>query len=75
MPAHFIFHLLTSLLFHRFFTVEQMRNMMGYTKQIRNMLSSPTSTGKSTLTDSLVCKAGIIAGKKAGEAHHRHSSG
>jgi elongation factor 2 len=37
-------------------------------KNIRNMsVIAHVDHGKSTLTDSLVCKAGIIANQKAGE--------
>jgi len=41
---------------------------MGQTEQIRNMsVIAHVDHGKSTLTDSLIAKAGIIAGDKAGE--------
>jgi elongation factor 2 len=51
------------------FTVEQVRAIMDNKDFIRNMsVIAHVDHGKSTLTDSLVCKAGIIASMKAGEA-------
>jgi len=50
------------------FTVDQIRNIMDKKDNIRNMcVIAHVDHGKSTLTDSLVSKAGIIAGAKAGE--------
>jgi len=51
------------------FTVDQIRDIMDKKRNIRNMsVIAHVDHGKSTLTDSLVSKAGIIAGAKAGEA-------
>jgi len=51
------------------FTVDEIRALMDKKKNIRNMsVIAHVDHGKSTLTDSLVCKAGIIANAKAGEA-------
>jgi len=51
------------------FTVDQIRGIMDKKRNIRNMsVIAHVDHGKSTLTDSLVSKAGIIAGAKAGEA-------
>jgi len=50
------------------FTVDQIRAIMDKKKNIRNMsVIAHVDHGKSTLTDSLVTKAGIIAQAKAGE--------
>ena len=50
------------------FTVDQIRGIMDNKKNIRNMsVIAHVDHGKSTLTDSLVSKAGIIASAKAGE--------
>jgi len=50
------------------FTVDEVRVLMERKKNIRNMsVIAHVDHGKSTLTDSLVGKAGIIAAQKAGE--------
>ncbi|KAL9139527.1 Eukaryotic elongation factor 2, partial [Amphidinium carterae] len=51
------------------FTVDQIRNIMDKTDNIRSMsVIAHVDHGKSTLTDSLICKAGIISAKQAGDA-------
>jgi elongation factor 2 len=50
------------------FSIDQIRNMMDLPTQIRNMsVIAHVDHGKSTLTDSLISKAGIIAAKNAGD--------
>jgi len=51
------------------FTIEQVRTIMDKTENIRSMsVIAHVDHGKSTLTDSLICKAGIISAKMAGDA-------
>ena len=51
------------------FTIDQIRELMDLKNNIRNMsVIAHVDHGKSTLTDSLISKAGIIASAKAGEA-------
>jgi len=53
------------------FTVTQLRNLMDKKENIRNMsVIAHVDHGKSTLTDSLIAAAGIIAGAKAGEQRY-----
>jgi len=53
------------------FTIDQLREIMDYQDNIRNMsVIAHVDHGKSTLTDSLIAKAGIIAQDKAGDARY-----
>lgn len=61
-------HDLPSVLPQVNFTVDQIRAIMDKKSNIRNMsVIAHVDHGKSTLTDSLVSKAGIIASARAGE--------
>ena len=51
------------------FTVEEVRKIMDYPQNIRNIsVIAHVDHGKSTLSDALVAKAGIISEKVAGKA-------
>ena len=51
------------------FTIDQIRAIMDNQNNIRNMsVIAHVDHGKSTLTDSLVCRAGIISADAAGTA-------
>ena len=53
------------------FTVEQLREIMYQPDNIRNMsVIAHVDHGKSTLTDSLIARAGIIAAKSAGDERY-----
>jgi len=53
------------------FTIDQIRGIMDNQDNIRNMsVIAHVDHGKSTLTDSLIAKAGIIAEEKAGDARY-----
>jgi len=53
------------------FTVDQLREIMDKRHNIRNMcVIAHVDHGKSTLTDSLISKAGIIAAKNAGNTRY-----
>lgn len=50
------------------FTVEQVRDIMSHPANIRNMsVIAHVDHGKSTLSDALICKAGIISDQQAGK--------
>ncbi|KAI8866574.1 P-loop containing nucleoside triphosphate hydrolase protein, partial [Ramicandelaber brevisporus] len=51
------------------FTIDEIRGMMDKSTNVRNMsVIAHVDHGKSTLTDSLVSRAGIISAAKAGDA-------
>ena len=53
------------------FTINQISDMMKKRKNIRNFtITAHVDSGKSTLCDSLIAKAGIIAQRNAGEARY-----
>ena len=50
------------------FTIDQIREIMNKQNNIRNMsVIAHVDHGKSTLTDSLLCKAGILSAKESGD--------
>jgi translation elongation factor EF-Tu-like GTPase len=56
------------------FTIEQIKAIMDKQDHIRNMsIIAHVDHGKSTLSDALVCKAGIIASKNAGDARYTNT--
>lgn len=58
------------------FTVDKIRECQYNTEQIRNMsVIAHVDHGKSTLTDSLIAKAGIISGEAAGNARFMDTRG
>ena len=49
------------------FTVENVREIMSHQENVRNMsVIAHVDHGKSTLSDALICKAGIISEQQAG---------
>jgi elongation factor 2 len=55
------------------FTIDQLRSIMDVPQNIRNMsVIAHVDHGKTTLTDSLVAHAGIIAAETAGEQRYTH---
>jgi len=53
------------------FSTQQIRDIMDDTDNIRSMsVIAHVDHGKSTLTDSLICKAGIISAKASGDARY-----
>ena len=55
------------------FTIEQIREIMNKSDNIRNMsVIAHVDHGKSTLTDSLIARAGIIAKEKASNNTNRN---